>query len=207
VRGPLANFQILGAMNLRQGSYEFAGRNFALERGRIEFYGNLPVDPVLDIVAQADAEGVDATINIGGTGNNPEISFASSPALEQSELLSRLLFGTSITNLSAPEAIQLGAAIASLQGGGGGLNPINTVRDAIGLDRLRVLPADPAEDRGTAVAAGVYITRRLFVEVITDGQGYSATETEFRITRWLSLLSSISTLGRAATNLQISRDY
>lgn len=208
VRGPLANFQILGAMNLRRGSYEFAGRNFALERGRIEFYGNQPVDPVLDIVAAANAEGLDATINIGGTGNSPEITFASSPALEQSELLSRLLFGTSITNLSAPEAIQLGAAVASLQSGGrADLNPINAVRDAIGLDRLRVLPADPSENRGTAVAAGVYVTRRMFVELTTDGQGYSATETEFRITRWLSLLSSISTLGRAGANLQISRDY
>ncbi|MEM8695552.1 MAG: translocation/assembly module TamB domain-containing protein [Pseudomonadota bacterium] len=207
VRGPLANFQILGEMNLIRGGYQFAGRRFELERGRIEFYGNQPVDPVLDIVAQADTEGLDATINIGGTGNAPEITFTSTPALPQSELLSRLLFGTSITNLSAPEAIQLGAAVASLQGGGGGLNPINAVRDAIGLDRLRVLPADPAEDRGTAVAAGVYITRRLFVEVITDGQGYSATETEFRLTRWLSLLSSISTLGRVEGNVQISRDY
>lgn len=208
VRGPLENFQILGQMDLRRGSYEFAGRNFDLERGRIEFYGNQPVDPVLDIVAVGDAEGLDATINIGGTGSNPEISFTSTPALPTSELLSRLLFGTSITNLSAPEALQLGAAVASLQtGGGGGLNPINAVRDAIGLDRLRVLPADPAEDRGTAVAAGVYVTRRLFVEVISDGQGYSATETEFRITRWLSLLSSISTIGRAEANLQISRDY
>lgn len=208
VRGPLENFQILGAMNLRRGSYEFAGRSFELERGRIEFYGNQPVDPVLDIVAAGDADGLAAMINIGGTGNNPEIRFTSTPALPTSELLSRLLFGTSITNLSAPEALQLGAAVASLQtGGGGGLNPINAVRDAIGLDRLRVLPADPAEDRGTAVAAGVYVTRRLFVEVISDGQGYSATETEFRITRWLSLLSSISTLGRIETNLQISRDY
>lgn len=208
VRGPLSNFKILGAMDLRRGSYEFAGRSFELERGRIEFYGNQPIDPVLDIVAAADADGLDALINITGTGSSPEINFTSTPALPASELLSRLLFGTSITNLSAPEALQLGAAVASLQtGGGNGLNPINAVRDAIGLDRLRVLPADPAEDRGTAVAAGVYVTRRLFVEVITDGQGYSATETEFRITRWLSLLSSISTIGRAGANLQISRDY
>lgn len=207
VRGLLADFQIFGDMDLIRGGYQFAGRRFELERGRIEFYGNQPVDPVLDIVAGADVEGLDATINIAGTGSAPEITFTSVPPLEQSELLSRLLFGTSITNLSAPEAIQLGAAVASLQGGGGGLNPINAVRDAIGLDRLRILPADPAEDRGTAVAAGFYVNRRLFVEVITDGQGYSATETEFRITRWLSLLSSISTVGRVGGNVQISRDY
>jgi translocation and assembly module TamB len=53
-------------------------------------------------------------------------------------LLSRLLFGTSITNLSAPEALQLAAAVASLNNTGGGLDPINSVRSAVGLDRLRI---------------------------------------------------------------------
>ena len=38
-------------------------------------------------------------------GQKPEISFTSTPALPEDELLSRLLFGTSITNLSAPEAL------------------------------------------------------------------------------------------------------
>ncbi len=207
VSGSVESFGIFGDMTLQRGTYQFAGRTFDLERGRIEFYGNQPIDPSLDIVAGASAEGLDATITIGGTGNSPDISFASSPALPESEILSRLLFGTSVTDLTAPEAIQLAAALASLRGGGGGLNPINSVRDAIGLDRLRIVPADPAEDRGTAVAAGVYVTRNLYVEVITDGEGYSATELEFRITRWLSLLGSISTIGRADANLQISRDY
>ena len=41
----------------------------------------------------------------------------------------------------------------------------------------------------------------------TDGRGYSATQVEFQITRWLSLLSSISTIGRQSANVRISRDY
>lgn len=208
VAGTLSTMRILGDMSLVRGSFEFAGRRFELSRGDIDFYGNTPINPSLDIVAEASVEGLDATINIGGTGSEPDIRFTSNPALPESELLSRLLFGTSITNLSAPEALQLGAAVASLQGGGGGgLNPINAVRDAIGLDRLRVVPADPAEDRGTAVAAGVYVTRNLYVEVISDGQGYSATQAEFQVTRWLSLLATISTIGRASASVEISRDY
>ncbi|MDQ2764335.1 MAG: translocation/assembly module TamB, partial [Pseudomonadota bacterium] len=143
------------------------------------------------------------------TGNavKPEINFSSVPALPQDELLSRLLFGTSITNLSAPEALQLAAAVAALQNGGGGLNPINAVRRAAGLDRLRILPADPQTGQGTSVAAGKYITRRLFAEIITDGAGYSATQVEYQVTRWLSLLSSISTLGRQSANVRVSKDY
>jgi translocation and assembly module TamB len=129
------------------------------------------------------------------------------PALPEDELLSRLLFGTSITNLSAPEALQLAAAVAALQNGEGGLNPINAVRRAAGLDRLRILPADPQTGQGTSVAAGKYLTRRFYAEIVTDGQGYSATRIEFQVTRWLSLLASISTIGRQSTNVRISRDY
>ena len=49
--------------------------------------------------------------------------------------------------------------------------------------------------------------RRFYVELITDGRGYSATELEFRITSWLSLLGSVSTVGRESVVAEISRDY
>jgi translocation and assembly module TamB len=43
--------------------------------------------------------------------------------------------------------------------------------------------------------------------VVTDGQGYSATRIEYQMTRWLSLLSSVSTIGRSSANVRISKDY
>ena len=196
-----------GRADLVRGDYDFAGRNFRLDRGVIRFRGESPPDPLLDIRAEANVQGLNATVIVGGTGLRPEISFASVPQLPQDELLSRILFGTSITNLSAPEALQLASAVAALQSGSGGLDPINSVRRAVGLDRLRILPADIATGQKTAVAAGKYVTRKLFVEVITDGQGYSATRAEYQVTRWLSLLSSISTIGRTSANVRVSKDY
>mgnify|MGYP007008204938 FL=1 len=44
------------------------------------------------------------------------------------------------------------------------------------------------------------------MKLITDGKGYSATQLEFQITRWLSILSTISTLGRQSANVRISKD-
>lgn len=206
VSGPVDNFALNGNANLLRGNYTFAGRRFSLERGRIRFVGNQPVNPVLDIEAEANLTGLNATINVTGTGNRPEIAFNSIPALPEDELLSRILFGASISDLSAPEAIQLAAAVASLNSGGG-LDPINQLRRAVGLDRLRILPSDVNSGQGTSIAAGKYITRRTYVELITDGKGYSATRLEFQITRWLSILSSISTLGRQSANVRVSRDY
>mgnify|MGYP003634539908 CR=1 FL=1 len=206
VSGPVDNFVMVGSADLIRGNYTFAGRRFQLGRGHIRFVGNQPPNPVLDIEAEAALTGLNATINVTGTGNSPEIAFNSVPALPEDELLSRILFGASISDLSAPEAVQLAAAVASLNSGGG-LDPINQLRKAVGLDRLRILPSNVDSGQGTSIAAGKYITRRAYVELITDGKGYSATTLEFQITRWLSILSSISTIGRQSANVRVSKDY
>jgi translocation and assembly module TamB len=207
IGGTVTEPRINGRAELIRGTYDFAGRRFDLARGNIRFLGETPVNPVLDITAEGGVRGLNAVIRVTGRGQKPEISFTSTPALPQDELLSRLLFGTSITNLSAPEALQLAAAVASLNNTGGGLDPINAVRAATGLDRLRIVPADIATGQGTGIAAGKYFGRRVYVEVVTDARGYSATLVEFQLTRWLSLLSSISTIGRESVNVRVSKDY
>ncbi len=196
-----------GRADLVRGNYDFAGRIFRLDHGSIRFQGENPPDPMLDIHAEAAVQGIDASVIVRGTGLKPEITFASSPPLPQDELLSRILFGTSITNLSAPEALQLASAVAALQSGSGSLDPINALRRAVGLDRLRIVPADVATGQKTAIAAGKYIRRKLFVEVVTDGQGYSATNIEYQMTRWLSILSTVSTIGRTSASVRVSKDY
>jgi translocation and assembly module TamB len=196
-----------GRADLVQGNYDFAGRVFRIDRGSIRFNGESPTNPLLDIHAEAAVQGIDASVIVRGTGLKPEITFASSPPLPQDELLSRILFGTSITNLSAPEALQLASAVAALQSGSGSLDPINALRRAVGLDRLRIVPADVATGQKTAIGAGKYITRKLYVEVVTDGAGYSATQVEYQVTRWLSLLSTVSTIGRSSATIRVSKDY
>ena len=190
----------------RQGFYSFAGSRFEITRGRILFDMESPPNPRIDIVAVSEFDGLEVAVNVDGTALQPEISFTSVPALPEEELLARILFGGSVTDLSATDALQLGSALASLRGGGG-LGPINKLRNAIGVDRLRIVPADPALNRGTSVALGKNISRRFYAEVITDGADYSATELEFRVTSWLSLLATISTVGRQSVAAEYSRDY
>ena len=206
LRGTTDAPAIYGQADMIRGSYEFAGTRFELVRGRINFDGESPPNPRLDIVAEAQITGLTARVTVSGFGNKPEIVFSSVPAMPEDELLARLLFGSSITQISAPEALQLGAALASLRGGGG-LDPINKLRSAIGLDRLRIIPADPVLNRGTGIAAGKYFGRRFYAEIVTDGRGYNATSLEFRVTSWLSLLGSVSTLGRQSLNVKVSKDY
>jgi len=206
VGGTPTAMTINGRLDEVRGGYEFAGKRFDLSRGVIRFTGNSPPDPVIDVVANANVNSVNATVSVQGFATKPEITFSSTPSLPQDELLSRILFGTSITNLSAPEALQLAAAVNGLRGGTG-IDPINAIRKAVGLDRLRIVAADATTGQQTSLALGKYITRRAYIEVISDGAGYSATRAEFEVTRWLSLLGTISTIGRQSVSARISKDY
>ena len=208
LRGTTDNPRIGGEARVvpRQGFYSFAGVRFEITRGVIDFDENVPPDPRLDIRAETDVQDLSVTVTVRGNASRPEIAFSSNPALPEEELLARMLFGDGITNLSATDALQLGAAVASLRGGGG-MDPINRLRESIGLDRLRIVPADPALERGTAIALGKNFGRRFYAEIVTDGRGYNATELEFRVTSWLSLLASINTIGRGSVAAEYSRDY
>ena len=207
VTGTSAAPVVTGGLDIVKGRYSFAGKNFEVSRGRVRFRGGALTDPDIDILATTTANGITANIAISGTGNRPQIAFTSTPALPQDEVLSRLLFGTSPANLSATEAIQLAAALNSLRGsGGGGLNPLGKLRSATGFDRLRVVGAGETGG-GTGLAAGKYLTDNIYVEIVTDARGFTATQLEISLTKALSLLTSAGSFGGSDVRLKYSKDY
>ncbi|MFQ3665733.1 MAG: translocation/assembly module TamB domain-containing protein, partial [Sphingomonadaceae bacterium] len=206
VTGDLANPRLTGQAVAARGVYDFAGRSFNISRGRIGFVGD-PWESTLDILATSRGEGFEAGVLIAGTARRPELGFTSIPPLPEDEVLARLLFGTSVADLSLPEAVQLGAALASLRGGGGGLDPIGGIRRATGIDRIRITGADAETGLGTAVAIGERIGRNLYVEVATDTTGNALTTLQYTLTRILSVLVQVNTLGDASVNLRYARDY
>lgn len=208
VAGNLAEPRMIGSTEIIRGTYAFAGRRFDVTRGQVRFAGLYPPVPTVDIVASASVDGVTASITVTGTAEKPQIGFASTPALPQDEILSRLLFGNSITELSATEALQLGAAVASLRGGGGeGFNPLGKIRRATDIDRLRILGADERTGRGTSLAVGKYLGDNIYLEVLTDAQGNTLTQLEIQLSRALSVLSQVGRLGTSSLQLQYAKDY
>jgi len=205
VRGTTATAQLSGQVILLRGTLGLAGRRFRVDEGRVAFQGNQP--PRLDLSATSTIDQVDVSINVSGSATNPQIAFSSSPGLPQDEIVSRILFGSSVTQISAIQAVQLAASLNSLRGGGGGLNPLGRLRSATGIDRLRIIDADTATGRGTAVAAGMYLSDDIYVEIITDAKGYTATQIEISLSRTLSLLSQFGTNSGTNVNIRYNRDY
>ncbi|MDT7934369.1 MAG: translocation/assembly module TamB domain-containing protein [Sphingomonadaceae bacterium] len=202
-----------------RGTFDFAGRSFQINRGYIRFVGENPPNPQIDIEATANVTGLTANIQITGNAEQSIINFTSSPALPQEEVLARLLFGTSVTNLTATDAVQLAVALAQLRSGGGkGFNPVASLKRATGLDRLgigNVGGTTTTNANGTitttkgntGLMAGKYIARDVYIQLSTDAQGYTATQIRVALTRALSLLSTVQSQGSQSFAVQLQRDY
>jgi len=200
--------RVSGEIELIRGTLGFAGRSFDLEEGRVTFPTGDAFDPTIRLLATDTIETVTVNINVSGRAQNPQITFSSTPGLPQDEIVSRILFGDSVTSLSPLQAVQLAASLNSLRGGSGGLSPLGALRSATGIDRLRILGPDDTVGRGTALAAGQYISKDIYLEVITDARGYTATQLEISLTPALSILSQTGAAGgQSNLSVRYRKDY
>lgn len=206
VTGTTADPRVVGKIEVIRGRYSFSGKQFELEQGIITFNGEM-MNPTLAIRAETRIDAVTAGIAVSGTAQRPDISFVSNPTLPQDEILSRILFGSNVANLSATQAIQLGIALNGLRGGSGGLNPMGKLQGASGVDRIGIVSGDEATGRGTSLAVGQHISNNIYVEVLTDSRGFTATQLEIALSKTLSLLSKTGTNAGSSANLRYSKDY
>jgi translocation and assembly module TamB len=208
VQGTSKTPALLGRAELIRGTYSFSGQRFDVTQGVITFTGERPANPRIELQASADIKDVTVNINVSGSATNPQINFTSSPGLPQDEIMARILFGGSVSEISALQAVQLASSLNALRGGSGGLNPLGKMRSATGLSRLRILGADKSTGRGTALAAGFYLSKNIYLEIVTDTRGYTATQIEMALSKALSLLSSVSSQGGSNNvNLRYRKRY
>jgi translocation and assembly module TamB len=207
LRGTTLAPRVTGEIELVRGTLGFAGRSFELQEGRVTFPTGDAYDPAIRLLASDTIETVTVNVAVSGRASNPQIAFSSVPGLPQDEIVSRILFGDSITTLSPLQAVQLASSLNTLSSGGGGLSPLGALQSATGIDRLRVLGPDDTVGRGTALAAGQYITKDIYLEVITDARGYTATQLEISLTRALSLLSQAGGSGQSNLSIRYRKDY
>ena len=126
-----------GRLDTVRGTFDFIGTTFVVDKGAISFRGGRRLDPDIDIVTKAQANEITAIVGITGSALKPTFKLSSEPNLPRDEILSRLLFGTSMNRISAAQGLQLAGAAASLAGGGS-LDVLSRIRKSFGLDRLTV---------------------------------------------------------------------
>jgi len=163
IKGTTSAPLITGKLSVLRGNYNFLGKRFNLGKGIINFDGRYPPAPYLDITGEAVTSDITAIVNLTGTIQNPEVELSSEPSLPSDEILSQLLFGRNVTQITPLQAIQLGNAINSILGRGG-YGFMERTRRVLGVDQLEVKQSGDRLEEST-ITAGKYLSDEVYFEM------------------------------------------
>ncbi|MGP6087952.1 translocation/assembly module TamB domain-containing protein [Antarctobacter jejuensis] len=199
--GTTANVVPVGQFDLIRGRLDLLGRRLDLTEGSVFLRGSF--DPVIRFVATTRVEDTDITITIEGPASSPELSVGSSPQLPEDEALSFFLFGRSVTELSALQAVQLASAIRTLSGRGG-LGLTESLRGGLGVSDLDVGTADD----GTAQArVGAYLGENIYSDVTVNAKGDSEINLNLTVTPDVTVRGRLGSDGSSGIGVFFERDY
>lgn len=191
----------IGHLELIRGRVDLLGKRFLLTEGLVELQGSMT--PVLRLVAETEQDGILTRIIIDGEAQNPDITFESSPSLPEEEVLSHLLFGRGLDNISALQAAQLANAVAVLAGQGG-IGIVGKLREQTGLDDLDLTTDDEGK---VGLRAGKYISENVYTDVSVDDSGKTKLNINLDISKALTARGSVGSDGDSSIGLFYERDY
>ncbi|SPH22224.1 hypothetical protein ASD8599_02970 [Ascidiaceihabitans donghaensis] len=190
-----------GRFNLIRGRLDILGKRFALDEGSIALQGSL--DPILRFVATTRTTLGTASIIIEGPASQPEVSFTSTPAAPEDEVLAQIFFNGSAGNLSAFQALQLAQAVGTLAGKGGeGL--ISKFRRGFGLDDLDVTTNAQGE---TGLRLGKYISDNIYTDVTIGNTNTAGVSVNIDLSKSVTARGQIKSNGDSSVGVFFEKDY
>lgn len=197
--GPITNISPIGGFTLKRGRLSILGQRLDLQEGIITLAGDL--DPLLNFLASTQSGDTTAFIRLQGKASNLEVSFSAEPELPEDEVLSQIIFGRGISDLSPTQIARL-ASIANELTGGNSPSLIDDLRESTGLDDIDVVQDG---DGNAAVKAGKYISDNVYLG-IQAGQETEAT-INLDITESLKARGSVNSQGESKIGVFFEKDY
>jgi autotransporter translocation and assembly factor TamB len=202
---------LLGEFNPRGGTISFIGRQFTFEHGSVRFDATWPPIPILDITLVHRRKELSAQLIITGRANNPNLSLESDPAMPEDEILSRILFGKNLSEVTPVQALQLASALRGLKSGRG-VSFTDRLRETIGVDQIELRSSDSLgsdDQSGTVLAIGKYVTDSLYTEVNRDldSDGDSRVRIEYEVRPNLTLETEAGIKMRPGFGINWKKDY
>ncbi|RIJ14027.1 hypothetical protein D1227_08985 [Henriciella mobilis] len=203
IRGSLGKPVITGSASIVRGRFDLIGKRFQFADSTVRLSPDIGASP-LDISATHETrDDITAILNVDGTINRPEVSLTSDPALPEDEVLSRVLFGRSPTQLSGLEAARLAAALAQLSGGGG-FDLLGGLERALGLDTFDV---GSGTNGDVQVTSGKYLTEDVYLEVRSGATGAPGVAIEWEPVTNIEVEAATSTEDGQHISIQWKRDF
>jgi translocation and assembly module TamB len=223
IRGKGLNIELAGDLNIQEkngrpfitgelrairGDFIVLGRTLDLERGTVTFYGGDETNPSLDISLTTNVEDTKIEILFSGTAQKPRIDMRSEPDMSETDIVSVLLFGSSVGDLDDDQAdlakqrstemlASVGAAKLQEEIGGKGVDVV-TVKSA------------GADNEGSAVSLGKYLNPRTLLSYAypLDTQSQASVSLEYFLKGRFVVKSTYETHeGLGSIGLGWSKDY
>lgn len=202
VRGAFDNPVATGEMSIARGRFDFLGKRFEFRDSNVFIRDDI-MKSILSLEAIRRTSDLTAVVKVSGTLDRPEIELTSEPNLPEDEVLSRILFGRSPTQLSAIETARLAAALAQLSGGSG-FDLFGSLENAVGLDTLEV---GQNETGLTQLTTGKYLSDDVYLEVRTTSEGTPGIAVEWQVRDNVSLEAETVPNERERLSVQWRKDF
>lgn len=207
VRNTATEPAVEGQLRVRKGTLDFLGRLFNLAESTVTFDGQSPPAPYLRIVAVTETKDVLARVRMEGVADSLNITLESEPTLPQDEILSRVLFGQRLSDVSPVQALTL-ARYAPM------FNRKQSGRSILGsggpkpflVDRVSLRSGTGVGD--ASIATGKYLSEDFYLEF---EQGLGAAESLVSLDwifapRW-SLRGKTTSQGQGGLGVFWKKDY
>jgi len=190
---PGGRFKLIGVVNTVRGDYDFQGRRFEILRdGTVQFVGLEELNPVLDLRTRRLIQGVEARVNVRGTLKEPEIQLASTPPLEEADILSLIVFNRPVNQLGEGEQISLAQRAQGMAAGVIAGQLAQSLGHALNVDTFEIEVAPETGD-AAQLTIGQQVGQNLYVKVqqgIGD-QGTTNLILEYELTNWLRMQTNV----------------
>jgi translocation and assembly module TamB len=192
-KDPGQPLSVTGSLDRIAGTYTFQGRRFDIDPAgsSINFHGDL--NPEMYVSVTRLISGVLTRVTITGELRSPAIQLTSTPPLDQSDILSLIVFNTSINQLSSAQQQELALRGATLAAGFFATPLLAALENELGLDTLEI---EPAGELGTGprVTIGEEIAPGLIARFSRQfgSEPYDEATVEYYLSRILRLRATFS---------------
>ncbi len=197
--GTAANPQPVGQFTFTRGRLELLGQRLDLTEGIITLNGALVPD--LRVAATTRTGDVAAQIGLEGPADDLDLVLSSIPTLPEDEILARILFGKSASNLSA---LQVARLVNALSGLTGETSLFSALRDGLGVDDLDL---QSTEDGSAELTLGRRISEDVYSEVDVTSGGGLGLSLNLDLTDNTTLRGSVDNEGSSGIGLFWQKDY
>lgn len=200
IGGTTAAIAPSGQIELIRGNLDLLGRRLALTKGIVALQGNLT--PYIEFESTTTTSDGQATLEISGPLDLPEVQVYSDPERPTEEALAMLLFGNRFSELSPLVIAQMAASLAQLSGAGG--DATKGLRKGTGIDTVDIGTDESGAGR---FGAGAYLSDNLYTDFTVNTAGETVVNLNLEVTDSITLKGSVDNEGDTGLGVFFERDY